>query len=47
VAQVADGVIVGSALVAKIGDPQTAVEQARTFISELRSAVTPTYLKAA
>lgn len=39
VAQIADGVIVGSALVAKIADPQTAVTNANGFLSELRLAV--------
>lgn len=39
VAELADGVIVGSALVAKIGDPETAVRQASAFVSELRQAV--------
>lgn len=40
VAQFADGVIVGSALVARIGDAQSAVENARSFVSELRKAIT-------
>jgi tryptophan synthase alpha chain len=39
VAQLADGVIVGSALVAKIGDPATAVENARSFVAELAGSV--------
>lgn len=39
VAAIADGVIVGSALVSKIGDPQTAVAQARDFVSALSQAV--------
>lgn len=39
VAQIADGVIVGSALVAKIGDASNAVENARAFIQELAAAV--------
>lgn len=39
VAQIADGVIVGSALVSKISDPQTAVAQAHTFVSDLRQAL--------
>ncbi len=39
VAQIADGVIVGSALVARIGDPATAVAAAREFIAELRGAL--------
>jgi tryptophan synthase alpha chain len=39
VGQIADGVIVGSALVARIGDPQTAVTNAQEFISDLRAAM--------
>lgn len=39
VAQIADGVIVGSALVSKIGDAETAVESARAFVAELRAAI--------
>lgn len=39
VAAMADGVIVGSALVAKIGDPQTAVKEACEFVGELSAAV--------
>jgi tryptophan synthase alpha chain len=39
VAEIADGVIVGSALVEKIGDAQMAVENARAFVSELRAAL--------
>jgi tryptophan synthase alpha chain len=39
VAQLADGVIVGSALVNKIGDEGDAIEQARAFVSELRRAM--------
>lgn len=39
VAQLADGVIVGSALVQKIADPSNAVENARAFIGELAPAV--------
>ncbi len=39
VAEIADGVIVGSALVSKIGDASAAVEQARAFIRELRGAI--------
>ncbi|MGB8647012.1 MAG: tryptophan synthase subunit alpha [Anaerolineae bacterium] len=39
VADLADGVIVGSALVARIADPATAVAQAHAFIAELRGAV--------
>lgn len=39
VAQFADGVIVGSALVQKIGDASNAVENARAFIGELAIAV--------
>ncbi len=39
VAALADGVIVGSALVERIGDPAMAVENARQFVSELRAAV--------
>ncbi|MCC7161661.1 MAG: tryptophan synthase subunit alpha [Anaerolineae bacterium] len=45
VAQIADGVIVGSALVAKIGDASSAVENARQFISELREATATAQLK--
>lgn len=41
VAEIADGVIVGSALVGKIGDAQAAVNLARAFISELRAAMEP------
>lgn len=44
VAQVADGVIVGSALVSKLSDPQKAVDEARTFITELRGAITSAQL---
>ena len=39
VAQVADGVIVGSALVSRIDDPTHAVDAARDFVGELRSAL--------
>lgn len=39
VAQVADGVIVGSALVSKIRSENNAIENARSFISELRAAI--------
>lgn len=39
VAQFADGVIVGSALVAKIGDASNAAKNARAFIQELAAAV--------
>lgn len=39
VGRVADGVIVGSALVAKIADPRNAVEQSRVFIRALRDAL--------
>ncbi len=39
VAGIADGVIVGSALVQKIGDAANAVEDARAFIGELSNAV--------
>lgn len=39
VASLADGVIVGSALVAKIGENGNAVEAARVFLSELRKAM--------
>ncbi len=39
VAHFADGVIVGSALVSKIGEPENAVESARGFLAELREAV--------
>lgn len=38
VANLADGVIVGSALVSKIGDASNAVENAREFLRELRGA---------
>ncbi len=39
VAEIADGVIVGSALVAKIGDAMSAVENTHTFIGELHKAI--------
>ncbi len=39
VAALADGVIVGSALVARIAEPATAVTQAQAFIQELRQAI--------
>ena len=39
VAKLADGVIVGSALVAKIGDSSNAVDNANSFISELHNAI--------
>jgi len=39
VASLADGVIVGSALVTRIGENGNAVEAARTFLSELREAM--------
>jgi tryptophan synthase alpha chain len=39
VAQIADGVIVGSALVQKIGDPSDAAKNARALIGELAAAV--------
>jgi tryptophan synthase alpha chain len=39
VAGLADGVIVGSALVSRIGEPHTAVEAGRELISELRRAI--------
>ena len=39
VAHIADGVIVGSALVQQIGDASNAVENARAFISELAAAI--------
>jgi tryptophan synthase alpha chain len=39
VGDIADGVIVGSALVAKIEDPQTAVTNAQEFVSQLRAAM--------
>jgi tryptophan synthase alpha chain len=39
VARLADGVIVGSALVSRIGEPHTAIEAARELISDLRCAV--------
>ncbi|MBI4672856.1 MAG: tryptophan synthase subunit alpha [Chloroflexi bacterium] len=39
VAELADGVIVGSALVQKIGDASNAVENARQFIGELWQAI--------
>ena len=38
VARLADGVIVGSALVSRIGDPNNAVESAREFVADLRAA---------
>ncbi len=41
VAKMADGVIVGSALVTRIGEPQSAVENAISFITELRRALQP------
>lgn len=41
VAGIADGVIVGSALVAKIGDPQNAVDQSGAFVGALRDALHP------
>ncbi len=39
VAALADGVIVGSALVAKIGNAENAIEKAREFIGELHKAM--------
>lgn len=39
VAEIADGVIVGSALVEHIGDPETAVEKAQGFLVELRLSI--------
>lgn len=39
VAQCADGVIVGSALVSRIGSAESAVSEAREFITELRTAL--------
>jgi len=39
VAQIADGVIVGSALASRIGDAANAVDAAREFIGELRAAI--------
>lgn len=39
VAELADGVIVGTALVARIGDPANAVENARQFVGELSAAI--------
>lgn len=39
VASIADGVIVGSALVAKIGDAQSALANARAFVGDLHSAI--------
>jgi tryptophan synthase alpha chain len=39
VAEIADGVIVGSALVSRIGDSRGALENAREFIVDLRKAV--------
>jgi tryptophan synthase alpha chain len=39
VGQIADGVIVGSALVAKIGDPQTAVSNTQEFVASLRAVM--------
>lgn len=38
-AEIADGVIVGSALVSRIGEPATALENARQFLADLRDAV--------
>jgi tryptophan synthase alpha chain len=40
VGEIADGVIIGSALVAQIGEPEHATEKARAFVSELRRALT-------
>ncbi len=39
VAAIADGVIVGSALVERIGDPTTALERAHDFLSDLRLSI--------
>jgi tryptophan synthase alpha chain len=39
VARIADGVIVGSALVAKIGENGSAVDAARGFVAELRAGI--------
>jgi tryptophan synthase alpha chain len=39
VAQIAEGVIVGSALVAQIGDAANAVDAAKNFVAELRTAM--------
>lgn len=39
IAEIADGVIVGSALVQKIGEPSTAIENARGFLDELHDAL--------
>jgi len=39
VAQIADGVIVGSALVSKIGESGNAVDAAKKFVAELREAM--------
>ena len=39
VAECADGVIVGSALVSRIGEPERAVSAVREFIAELRMAI--------
>ncbi|HZQ08061.1 MAG TPA: tryptophan synthase subunit alpha [Anaerolineae bacterium] len=39
VAKMADGVIIGSALVTRIGEPQSAVENATSFITEMRRAM--------
>lgn len=39
VARIADGVIVGSALVAKIGENGNAVDAAKAFIAELRAGI--------
>jgi tryptophan synthase alpha chain len=39
VAEIADGVIVGSALVERVGDPTTAVKRAREFLAELRFGI--------
>ncbi len=42
VSEIADGIIVGSALVEKIGDSDSAVEKARSFIRELGTAMLQT-----
>ncbi len=39
VSEIADGIIVGSALVSKIGDSDSAVEKTRSSIRELEGAI--------
>ncbi len=45
VAGLAEGVIVGSALVSRIGHPKTAIQNASKFIAELRAALDPKSVK--